>query len=109
MNLGKLNKRITIVTRGTLTKDGFVGYTESAETQLVVWGGSKQLSMHEKLQYGLQVGQAAYIFTFRYMTAKNITQANELIYEGDRYRVISINNIEEDKTIIEIVANTQTN
>lgn len=109
MNVGNLNKRITITVRGALTPDTIGGYTKAADTESLVWCGARQLSHRETLLYGLQVGEASYEFTFRYETVKNISQVNGLKYEGRTFRIISINEVDERKEMIKIIANEQTN
>jgi SPP1 family predicted phage head-tail adaptor len=109
MNLGKINKRVTIYTPGTYTADMFGGFTEGAQTTRVVWAGAEQLSQRELLIYGLPVGSDSFKFTFRYETASAMTQQNKINYNGRMYRIISVNNIGEDKKVIEVIGNSQTN
>lgn len=109
MNIGALNKRITVTTPGALTSDGMGGYTSAAVTTRETWCSAKQLSQRETLLYGLMVGSASYKFTLLYNPASDITQQNKLIYESRNFRIISINEVDESDSLIEIIANEQTN
>lgn len=109
MNIGALNRRITVTTPGALTSDGMGGYTSAAVTTRDTWCSAKQLSQYETLQYGLMVGAASYKFNLLYNPSAAITQQNKLIYESRNFRIVAINELNEDKTLIEIIANEQTN
>jgi len=109
MNIGNLNKRVTLTGQGTLTSDQIGGFTEAAGAAVPVWAGARQLSHRETLLYGLQVGEAAYEFTFLYRTGMTITQQTTITYEGRTFRVVSVNEVDEKQQTIRVIANTQTN
>lgn len=109
MRIGNLNKRCTLTSPGTYTPDTYGGFTEGTEASTPVWCGARQLSHRETLLYGLQVGDAAYEFTFLYNTGKAITQQTSITYESRVYRVVSVNEVDETQTLIKVIANTQTN
>lgn len=109
LNIGSLNHRITITTPGAMTSDGMGGFTSAAATTRDTWCSARKLSQYEILQYGLLVGSASYKFTLLYNPSSEITQQNGLIYDSRNFRIISINNLNEDNTLVEIIANEQTN
>lgn len=109
MNTGKLNRRITIVTPGTMTPDGIGGFTESAKTQRTTWCSARQLSMGEALNHGLELTTASYIFGFNYYSADDITTVKELIYENRNFRIVSIRELNEEKREITVIANERLN
>lgn len=104
MNTGKRNRRITILTGGTLTTDGIGGFTEGVKTSVTVWCEAKHLSMQETLSNGLETATAAYIFSFTYYDANSITRAKELTYNSRNFRIAQIKEIDEQKGEIQIIA-----
>lgn len=121
MKIGNLNKRITITSPASMISDGFGGFVVSNSTvvtddytifpqttEVEVWGAAQQLSQRETLLYGLQVGTAAFKFTFIFDTV-SLTQQNGLVYNGQTFRIIAINDLQEKNNTIEVIANTQTN
>lgn len=109
MEIGRLNRRIKYTTYASGTSTATGGYTKGAATDVSTWCGAKQLSQSESLVNGLQLGQAAYEFTFRYEQGTNINQNVELTYETRTFRVISIIEIDENKRVIKVLANERTN
>lgn len=109
MEIGKLNRRITIVTNGAKTTDGIGGYTYAAATTTDTWCSAKHLNQRENLSYGLEMGTASYKFTFRYEAGKALSQVKKLIYESRNFRIIGVNELDENKTFIEVIANEETN
>jgi len=105
MNTGKLNRRITIVTPGVMTPDGIGGFTEGAKTTRVTWCSARQLSMAETLSYGLETSTASYKFGFLYFAVDDITRVKELTYETRTFRIVSIEEVNEDKNLITVIAN----
>ena len=104
MNTGKLNRRITIVTGGTLTPDGIGGFTEGTPTTRSTWCSARQLSMAETLSYGLETATASYIFSFLYYSADDLTNIKELTYESKAFRVIQVNEVNEEKKEVKVIA-----
>lgn len=105
MNTGKLNRRITIVTPGAMTPDGIGGFTEGVTTPRVTWCSARQLSMAESLSYGLETSTASFRFSFLYFAADDITRVKELIYEGRTFRIVNIEEVNEEKRTIIVIAN----
>ena len=105
MNTGKLNRRITIVTPGVMTSDGIGGFTEGVKTTRVTWCSARQLSMGESLSYGLETSTASFRFGFLYFAADDITRVKELTYEGRTFRIVNIEEVNEDKRMIIVIAN----
>lgn len=105
MNTGKLNRRITIVTPGTMTPDGIGGFTEGAKTTRATWCSARQLSMGESLSYGLETATASFKFSFLYFAADDITRAKELTYEGRTFRIVNVDEVDENKHLITVIAN----
>lgn len=104
MNTGKLNKRITIVTAGTLTPDGIGGFTQGTSTTRNTWCAARQLSMSETLSYGLETATATFSFTFLYFSADDITRVKELTYLNRSFRIDSIENKDEANKTITVIA-----
>ena len=109
MNIGRLNRRVTYTTFAASTPTATGGYTKGAGTPVTTWCGAKPLSQSESLVNGLQLGQRALEFTFRYEQGTNITQEVELTYETRKFKVISILEIDENKRIVKVLANERTN
>ena len=109
MEIGKLNRRITIVTNGARVADGIGGFTQAAGTTVDTWCSAKHLNQRENLSYGLEMGTASYKFTFRYEAGKALTQVKRLIYESRNFRIIGVNELDENKSFIQVIANEETN
>lgn len=105
MNTGKLNRRITIVTPGAMTPDGIGGFTEGTKTTRTTWCSARQLSMSESLSYGLETSTASFKFSFLYFSADDITRVKELTYEGRTFRIVNVDEVNEDKRTIIVIAN----
>lgn len=105
MNTGKLNRRITISVPGTMSVDGLGGFTEGAKTSSTTWCSAKRLSMQESLLYGLETVTSSYRFKFQYYSALEITKNYELTFETRKFRIVSIENIDEAKNEIVVIAN----
>ena len=109
MEIGKLNRRITIHSFGANVADGFGGFTKGTETTAETWCSAKGLSMGESLLNGLLIGQANYEFTFRYEKGNEITQQNKITYEGRDFRIRSVLEQDENKRIVKVLASERTN
>jgi len=109
MEIGKLNRRITYTVFASNTPTATGGYTKGDGTDTETWCGAKALSQSESLVNGLQLGQSAYEFTFRYEQGTNITQEVGLTYESRAFKVISILEIDENKRVVKVLANERTN
>lgn len=106
MNTGKLNRRITIATPGTMTSDGIGGFTEGTKPPTrTTWCSARQLSMSESLSYGLETATALYRFSFLYFAADDITRVKELTYESRTFRIVNIEEVDEAKNMITVIAN----
>ena len=104
MNTGKLNRRITIITAGTLTPDGIGGFTQGTPTTRDTWCSANQLSMSEMLSYGLETSVAAYRFSFKYFSSDDITRVKDLQYESRNFRIAQIKELDEAKKEVQIIA-----
>ena len=109
MEIGKLNRRITITTYAANTGTATGGYTKGAGTSVETWCSAKPLSQKESLLNGLQLGQSSYEFTFRYEKGTTVNQTTLLTYESSNFRVISILEIDENKRVVKVLANERTN
>lgn len=107
MEIGNLNSRIKIVTRGSLTPDGIGGFNEGAKSTRDVWAKVRQMSQREQLTYGLEVGTASFEFTLRKNTAYDVTQVKSIQHIGLTCRVVSV--VEIDNDFVKVLANVQTN
>ena len=104
MNTGKLNKRITIITPGTMTPTTIGGFTQGATSSRTTWCNARQLSMGETLSYGLETSVDSYQFSFRYFAADDITRVKELTFGGRNFRISQIKNIDEANNEIQVIA-----
>ena len=108
MEIGKLNRRVTYTTyaAGTTTATG--GYTKGAATDKETWAHVKPLSQRESLLNGLQLGQRALEFTFRYEQGDNITQQVDLTYDNRIFKVRSIIEVDENRKIVKVIGSERT-
>jgi head-tail adaptor len=109
MEIGKLNRRIIYTTYAASTPTATGGSTKGAATNTTTWCSATPLSQSKVLLNGLQLGQAAYEFTFRYEQGTNITQAVTLTYESRTFSVSSILEIDENKRVVKVLASERTN
>jgi head-tail adaptor len=109
MNTGKYNRRITIVPAGTLTQTTMGGFTRVAGVSRNTWCRARQLSMTEVLSYGLETTTAAYEFAFKYYSADDLNANFELTFYNRQFRIIRVQNIDEAKNEITVIANERTN
>jgi len=105
MNTGKLNRRITIVTKGAMTPTTIGGFTEGVGSTKNTWCSAKQLSMAESLSYGLETSVATFRFSFLYYAVDEVTRIKELTFEGRTFRIVSVENVDEVKNVITLIAN----
>lgn len=108
MNIGKLNRRITISTYGENTVTATGGYTRGAETQTETWCNARPISQSESLNNGLQLGQRSFEFTLRYEQGIKVSQLGKLTYEGRGFRVVQVLEVDESKRIITVLASERT-
>ena len=92
---------------GIQTPDGMGGFIPGTPTTSTLWCSARQLSMGQKLTYGLEVSYVAYEFGFNYESAKNITEAATLSYDGWSFVIKSINDLNEAHRDIMIIATEQ--
>lgn len=109
MEIGKLNRRITIRSYAASTETAYGGVTRSAPVDYNTWAKANRLSQSEVLANGLKLGEAVYRFGIRYQDATKVTQRNEIIYEGKTFRVLSVINIDEANFYTEVIASERTN
>lgn len=109
MEIGKLNRRITITTYAASSETPSGGTTKGASSTSDTWCSAKPLAQKESVLYGLKIGQRGYKFGFRYEAGVDIGQTNELTYESRRFRVIQVLEIDEAKRMIIVIANERTN
>lgn len=107
MDQKKLNRRIIVIAPGAKTPDGMGGFSSVPGLSSELWCSAKQLSARDSLVYGLDLKTASFKFCFRYESAKNITTEYGLTYEGKAFRIISIEEKDEAKDEIIIVANVR--
>lgn len=81
------------------------GFTQGTATTRSTWCSAKQLSMSESLSYGLETATDSYRFTFLYYSADDITRVKELTFENRSFRIVSVENNDEEKRIITVIAN----
>jgi hypothetical protein len=109
MNIGRFDRRITHYQQGLATPDGLGGFTYGAATQTEVWCRTIQLSMGQKVNYGLDSASVTRVFEFRYFTAKDYIFQDWFVYQGNKYTINDIENINDEDQVIRIVAKKSVN
>lgn len=109
MNIGSLNRRITVTNYGTPTVTDIGGAVKGAATSFETWCNAKPLSQSEQIRNGLQLGESTYKFTFRYEKGNEVTQATDLTFDSVKFRVASILDINEAYRVVEVLAAKRTN
>ena len=105
-NTGKYNRKITLTTPGTLTPSD-LGFTEGSSLSVTLFCHARQLSMREKLSYGLETHYAAYEFRCRYYSADFVTAATRITFESRSFRLVNFMNPDEEKDEIIMIANEE--
>lgn len=100
MEIGKLNKRITInkisrVASGT-------GWTETITKVKDTWAHVRPISHGETLSFGLELGQRNIEFTIRY--DGELDQTNQIVFGSRTFRVKSVINTDEANREVKILA-----
>lgn len=90
----KFRERITIQNNNRAS-DGQGGYTDSWTTGTTVWAQVKQLRMGEKYIQMQMKAPADYEFTIRYNTALGLDNDSRIVYDGDNYNIVGIDNVDE--------------
>lgn len=109
MNIGKFDRRITHYKEGTATPDGLGGFTYGTPTSKEVWCRARQLSMGQKVNFGLDSAVVTYEFSFRFFTAHEYTFQDWFIFNGNKYTIDSITNVEDADQVITILAKKSVN
>jgi len=104
MNIGRFDRRITHYKQGAATPDGLGGFTYVSPTTTEVWCKARQLSMGQKVNYGLDSASVTYEFWFRYLTAKDYIFQDWFVFNGAKYTIDSITNINDEDLVISIIA-----
>lgn len=108
MNYGSNNRQITVNYPGALTDDGMGGFTEGAGTTATKWARVKQLSMSQKLQYGIEVSYSAYEFGFNYLSVTDVTDNCTITYDGKEFTIKDIADLKESHRETVIIGMVQT-
>lgn len=108
MNTGKLNRRISYTPFGTFIDDGFGGKIQTdTGTVFETWCSARQLSMRELISYGLPINIRTFEFGFIYDRGVNIKNGMMLTYGLNQFRTVQVNEINEAKREIKIIATNQ--
>lgn len=101
ISAGELTRRITLRVM-VRTPDGGGGYTEAPQDIATVWAKVEPLEGREQLA-AMQTGmQRPHRFTIRYRT--DISGTTQVLYDGDRYDVTSVIDVEAARREIQILA-----
>ena len=108
VNVGRYNRRLTYkLLLGTVdTPTG--GTTDNYDIERTTWCNAKKLSQKETVLFGLSVGESAFQFKTRYEIGNQFDQTTVLTYEGTPLRIISVNEVDEYKREVIIIANERT-
>ena len=109
MNIGKLNRRITITNYGSPTITDIGGTVKGTATSFNTWCNAKPLNQSEQIRNGLQLGEKTYKFTFRYEKGNEISQASLITFDSVKFRVSAILDVNEAYRVVEVLATKRTN
>jgi len=104
ISAGEMQRRITIrsVTR---TPDGGGGYTETPVDVATVWSKVEPLQGREQLE-AMQTGmKQPHRFTIRYRN--DVDGATQVLYDGHRYDVTSVIDVNAERREIQILADRE--
>lgn len=103
MRAGRLNKRITFQVQ-QLTKDSGGGSTYASADVCTVSAGVKNLPSDEKRQttHGGEQPIEKTEFTIRYR--RDINSTMRIVYKGNIFNIIHVNNVNEDNEKLVITA-----
>lgn len=102
LNVGKLNKRIEIVSvKKTKDADGY--WTESDVPVLCCWAQFSRMSGKETQRNDADYSEITVRFLIRYTNAP-IDRKMIVLYRGDRYEIQYINNYGDSNDFVELIA-----
>lgn len=107
-NTGQYNRRITHYRLGTATPDGMGGTVYGTPQSKSVWCRARQLSMGQSFNYGLESGVITYDFRFKYLTAVDFRFEDWFVYEGGKFIIESIRNVDDAQQEISVIAKRDT-
>lgn len=103
INAGKYNRRIKIVrVVKDYDKDGFP--VEREETVLEPWASVRTTSGYTLIKSGTSFEEATTNFTIRYPLETKIDRDMVVLFDGRRYEIQYLNNIDYANTELEIQA-----
>lgn len=108
VNIGRYNRRLTYKIYTGSTPDEYGGYTPSYNAEATTWCSATKLSESETILFGLSLGQSAFKFHLRYEIGNLFDQTTVLTYEGKELRIITVNEIDEYKREVIVIANERT-
>lgn len=91
-----------IVEKPVLASDGAGGYTKTWETVAVLWAAIIRRAGKEDVLGGKITAQKSYIFRMRYTDV--VTSDMRINYDGRPFNIRSLNNVEEQDAMLEILA-----
>lgn len=96
-NIGKLNKRISVVRIGT-TADGYGGFTEDSESTIATcWAKVKAVNSDVLEDFGDTQNKVFVEFWVRKNAIKNLVRPTDLVlYNSNKYQVNKVYNVELD-------------
>lgn len=94
MKVGKLNKRVTIVSVGQ-TRDRIGGHSESFTTIATVWADVISATGRQIVEAGQAFNYEQLQFFIRHRS--DVTTAHQIIYAGAYYNIKHIRKLENDK------------
>lgn len=101
IEIGKLNKRITIQQKVLITDDE--GYQkEDWKDVATVWSKVENLHGREFFQAQAVNSKASCKFTIRYK--KGLSTAMRILYDGKLYNILYVDDIQESHRFIEIMS-----
>lgn len=100
--IGDLRYQIVIHNRAIAGVQNGVDFTESLTNAQTVWAGVKTVRGHDVFDGTNLVGVATHLFYIRYI---DITAESWVEFNGRYYRILGIQNLEEDDEFIELQCN----
>ena len=102
MDAAELKNRIAVNVKGDTTDDGIGGVTFTS-TIVYMWAAVKVMPPKERMYYGIESTMTAYNFIVRYLAGKDITTADTITFNNVNYRIIAVEDINQDHKYIKIM------
>jgi SPP1 family predicted phage head-tail adaptor len=108
INIGELNKRISVVTISTIQNEN--GFEEEQETEYCkTWAKVSNISGTEVFKNGADYSKTVTRFIVRYRKDKPFYTTLKIRFNNNLYNIVYVNNYNMSNEFIELVAEVVTN